>query len=387
MTRPGNRAVSDRVVVAVFAIVLLAPWVDMALGLDPTPALSENRRLREWPSRGQTRRVIEYLVGARDWFQDHFGFRRLLLATNTGLRLSLGESPSPKVILGRDGWLFYAGNRVVEDYLGQRPLAPAELARWVEALTIRSGMVAHRGGRYRFIVAPDKVTLYPEYLPPAMPPRAPGSTLQQVGGAMAAHGSEVFFTLVRELEQAKRGGQVYYRTDTHWTPRGIRAAEAAIAEVAGLAGVPWDEPLAEEVAFREGGDLTQMMNAGGQYRETIFRSAPASVVAAGTESEVVRWTDPVAGDVSVSVSHYRGGAGGQGLLFGDSFGGKVAPYLARRFSHLVLVPMHPDDATFARFVERFRADVVLEERTERYLKYPPLLLPSRDRATGFMAAE
>jgi hypothetical protein len=74
-------------------------------------------------------------------------------------------------------------------------------------------------------------------------------------------------------------------------------------------------------------------------------------------------------------------------MFGDSFGRGLAPYVALGFQSLTYAPMHPDPATFAAMVKRFDPDVVIEERTERYMKYPPRQLPFADRRKGWMAAE
>jgi alginate O-acetyltransferase complex protein AlgJ len=376
----------DRGVIAVFVAGLCAPWADSLAGLDPTPQPTENRSLASWPAVPTAIRDIRPAsIAIADYFYDHFGFRRLLLDWHTRLRLGLGESPSPRVVLGSDGWLFYAGNQVVEDYSGQRPMPAADLDTWLRTLAERRAQLESRHTVYRFVVAPDKTTVYPEFLPASL--RRGRTTLDQLVDALRQDLSRAFITLIPELRSAKSERLMYYRTDTHWTPAGLSVAATAIVTALGRQATT--SATVEQVANVKGGDLARMLNGPAAFAETIYRSTPRTLQNPDGVEAHMSWRDDSLGQMVqvVTVTFTTAEGRGRVLMFGDSFGREVAPYVASHFASLVFVSMHPDDASFAAVVTRVAPEVVLEERTERYLKYPPRRVPFADRGKGWMAAE
>ena len=131
----GDKRLVDGLVVLVFIGALILPWAGMWLPLDPTPAPTENRILEAKPSEPRRLRDLPaYAKQYRLYFSDHFGFRRLLLRWNADLKLAIGDSPSAKVLVGRNGWLFYTGDAAVDDYAGQHPLPPAGVRAWIDML-------------------------------------------------------------------------------------------------------------------------------------------------------------------------------------------------------------------------------------------------------------
>lgn len=381
------RRAFDACLVAIFLGALFGSWADMLLNVDPTPVPSENRVLSRWPARpARWADAGAFRVGLADYFYDHFGFRRLFLKWNGDVRLLVSESPSPRVVLGRDHWLFYAGNDVVEDYLGRRPLHEGELDTWSRTLAERRERLARRGAAYLFIVAPDKTTIYPEYLPAALGSRRE-TTLDQIDQRVRDRNGLSLLTMIDDLRRAKSAAQVYYRTDTHWTTAGLQAAEAAVMSRLGRHAAA--SPPVESVAAVHGGDLARMLSGPPQYAETIVRSVPAGLAQPLGRDEIVTWRDESIGQtVTCTVVRFdQPGGRDRVLMFGDSFGRDLAPYLAEHFATLMFVPMHPDTATFSVLTDRFGPNLVLEERTERYLKYPPRQAPFADRRKGWMAAE
>ena len=386
--RPDTlRRVFDACVIVMFLGALSGSWADMFWHLDPTPVPSENRATAKWPAlSGRPAGTTPFAIAVADYFYDHFGFRRLLLTWHGAFRLWVGESPSSRVLLGRGGWLFYAGNDIVEDYLGRRPLSETDLDTWQTTIAARRARLAQRGGAYFFAVAPDKTTIYPEFLPAGLAPRRI-TTFDQIAQRMTERDSPSFLTMIDDLRRAKSAAQVYYQTDTHWTIAGLQAAEMSVMARLGRPKAA-SVPVASVVTIH-GGDLARMLNGPARYAETIMRSAPAALTQPLGTEEALRWRDESIGQIVTAAAVQFAGSGERDhvLMFGDSFGRDLAPYLAARVASLTFVPMHPDAATFATLVDRFRPDLVIEERTERYLKYPPRPAPFADRRKGWMAAE
>ena len=62
------------------------------------------------------------------YFSDHFAFRKILVQWQAVVRVKwLGDSTSPNVILGRDGWLFDGVNVGIRE--SGRPLTQEQIDR------------------------------------------------------------------------------------------------------------------------------------------------------------------------------------------------------------------------------------------------------------------
>src|SRR6185503_14961069 len=97
--------------VVAFLGALVTPGAVMLAHLDRETPSAENRELAPPPSRPDSWPALRAFPGAASrYFEDHFGLRARLVRWQAALRLRLlHASASPDVILGRGGWLFYAG--------------------------------------------------------------------------------------------------------------------------------------------------------------------------------------------------------------------------------------------------------------------------------------
>src|SRR5579863_928289 len=91
-----------------------------------TPA-DEFRAFSPWPRAGPG-----FFNGLNLYIHDHFGFRGWFVTLNGLLRAKLFRtSTSPNVIIGKQGFLFYAGDGSLEGYMGTNPMPDCELESWV----------------------------------------------------------------------------------------------------------------------------------------------------------------------------------------------------------------------------------------------------------------
>jgi hypothetical protein len=214
--------------VALFLLLLAAPVIDLALGLDPNPSPLKvevpfprphlDRSLVHWPGS-----LVYYL-------QSNMGFRGALVRLHGRFVWSvLGGSPAPQTVVRSDPWLFMRSERALDGFRRTDPFSAAELGAWREVLEARRRWLAARGIQYLVVVAPDKETLYAEAVPSAVT-RAPGpSRLEQLGEELRANGSQIpFLDLTAALEARKPAGRLYHYTDTHWNDLGALAGYQAI---------------------------------------------------------------------------------------------------------------------------------------------------------------
>ncbi len=160
-------ALADKALVAVFLLVSGLPLAGMIFGIDRTFVLEENRVLATRPELKPTRRAMALLPAKLEaYFNDQFGFRKRLIYWLAVVKVSgLGVTSTPGVTLGRDGWLYLAGDASVSSFRATRPFTPEKLERYRLILEARRDWLAERGIPYVLIVAPNKDTIYPEYVP------------------------------------------------------------------------------------------------------------------------------------------------------------------------------------------------------------------------------
>ena len=113
--------------------------------------------------------------------QNNFGFKENLIKAHGFLKVKImNVSSSSQVILGKNDWLFYAGDNSTDNYLNIRPFSESELKNWADVLQSRQKWLEQRGIKYLFVVAPDKQTIYGEMLPEKYTPVSNISRLDQL---------------------------------------------------------------------------------------------------------------------------------------------------------------------------------------------------------------
>jgi len=126
----------------------------------------ENRKLEVRPAIPMTRQELQKYPGAfSSYMDDNFGFRSYLLRAYHHLLVSMGTSPSEKVVLGKSGWLFYTNQKLTDQNRGALPLDEDKLSRYLDRFRAQREWVEGLGADYVLLPTPDKNTMYPEHLP------------------------------------------------------------------------------------------------------------------------------------------------------------------------------------------------------------------------------
>ena len=217
----------------IFALFLLGIWAPLLTGLlrtSPVDALKEKRQLSPRPAFSlATDQLQQFPRRYEDYFDDHFALRSSLIHGYNRLNLALDSSPSEKVLIGREGWFFYRGGRVIEDYTNTELLSVQQMEDWRSALEGKRDYFAMQGIPYLFVIAPNKHTIYPDKLPAGIEKVGPVSRLDQLVDYLARHSDlQVLDLRAPLLERKKAGTRVYYKTDTHWNHVGADIARQQV---------------------------------------------------------------------------------------------------------------------------------------------------------------
>ncbi len=292
----------------------------------------------------------DYLSELSAYVASRFAGRRELITANAALTAALlGESASDSVVLGADGWLFYAGT--LDDYTGASAMTDRELRRAARMLALVQEAAGARGARFCFTVAPNKNSLYPELMPSRYPRGAERSNWDRLRPLLEEQGVS-FCDLFPVLAASKT--PVYYKTDSHWDGLGSALAAGALASALGGKSTLASE---EFTLAAHRGDLYEMLypaGTGSERGRVLARERRFSYKSKFRAPDD-QW-----------IETESGGELGALLMFRDSFGNALHEDLAELFSTAAF-----SRAGAPRFDLLDGQDVLLWELVERNL--PKLL--------------
>ena len=202
----------------------------------------------------------ELLSDTAEYLDESFYLRQELITLWARVKALFGQSAESGVVLGSDGWLYYADE--LADFTGTEPLSERELFAAARNLALMSEYVEGLGSRFVFTIAPNKSSLYPEHMPELARSGA-ATDAERLAEALEAEGVEYLdlFELFRS-----RSETLYFEHDSHWTSRGAALAADAINSVLGAASAYGGGY--EYETRQHTGDLYEMLYPAGTDRET-----------------------------------------------------------------------------------------------------------------------
>jgi hypothetical protein len=364
---------------ATLAVFLLLLWLPLGVTFftrdtsESAVSTTEQRSLEALPELELSRESLSALPGALErYYDDHLGLRDPLIRAWAWLHMrGLGVSSSDKLIVGRDGWLFFGHENAVAQYRGVARFDDEALDRWARVLEQRTRWLAARDIDYLLVLVPNKHRQYGQYMPASLPRASDVSQLDQLVERLSRDGRVPFLDLRDALDAAARKARVYHKTDTHWNDLGAYAAYRAILERLHaidprLAPLP---PVAVRpyTRTRPGMGLARIVGLSRALPEESFELAVVE-----PRAEVHPKRRAVLEDRMRRQLPFGLGTGDDRLpkavVFRDSFSDALVPLLSESFSRVVWVWERDVDP---RVVEAERPDVVIQEIAERFLDRPP----------------
>lgn len=364
--------------ILLFLVLCMIPSAGLLFGADGGAA--ENTQSAERPSikREDGTLNTEFLQQAGNWFQAHFAFRQEYVTANALLRASLfHESAADGVIMGTEGWLYYRDS--LPDYQGTDQLSDRALYDIAHTAAMTQEYCGLLGIRYLFALAPNKATLYPEHMPYfARHKASEESNRSRLEAYMEAEGVS-YLDLAKALEAASAAaeaaagtetsgeseaaagrpypGALYHKRDSHWTAQGAAIAADAILTRLEISHRDYGK-AAYTVRKEFTGDLERMLfPAAAEPEEEVFYEPAPSY---GYVNEVKSTFDFYIHTVS-------GGAGRSLVMYRDSFGNAILPFLAEawgtaffsRGTPYTLTDLYECEASDAVFLraERFLPEI------------------------------
>lgn len=363
---PVRSAFLTLFVIIVMAMVLV-PFACM--GFASSAATSEKKDLAEWPSLTVDGGLnTSYLSQAGDYFNDHFAFRSALVDLDSTIKEKLfGTTSTESVVVGTDGWLYYGGT--LDDYQRTNQMSDREIKNAAYNLSLIQEYVVGKGKSFAFTIAPDKASLYPDHMPYYEVAGTGPSNVDRLVPYLTSYGI-TYVDLFSALSSSD--DVLYFKTDTHWTNAGALVGYNALLDAVGKRHETYrNAPVTTDDSHV--GDLASMLNPSSATTEE------QPLYAASTQFEYTNGAASVEDSLIKTRSKVSGKTGAL-LMYRDSFGNALLPYLATEYASAEFTKMIPYDMAD---IDTTSADCVIIERAERHLSFfattPPYMqAPMRD---------
>src|SRR5882672_1615463 len=218
----------DKPASLIFLLALLTPATVQLFSGGAEISIAEKRALEPMPALPGAGGDWSVFPGKLDRFlRDHFGLREPLATGWSLLKYALRYTP--RVAIGREGWLYYP--QYWKPKYGAPSCGPlsAALLAFAGRLERLAAYAAATGVPVVFAVAPDKETLYPEYLPKVQGPSSHCDLSEELRVALQGKRHLKTLDLHAPLQAGKAKERVYFKTDSHWNDvGGWRVARALL---------------------------------------------------------------------------------------------------------------------------------------------------------------
>jgi alginate O-acetyltransferase complex protein AlgJ len=291
------------------------------------------------------------------YFNDHYRFRDEQIEAFHALRLwVLKEKEFPNVLIGKEDWLYYTGEDNIRDYECSAPFTKKDLNSLVERVQHWQDRLDEMGIDFYLVIAPNKESIVPQYLPDNIQPGWSACRIDQVMKALIGTSIKVL-DLRRPLLAAAEKKQVYHRTDTHWNDSGAMIAAKEILDMIRrenprIGQIARDQFIAEERDFR--GDLARFIPEYARFVERAVFLTPMD----GRKAKLTQ------GEKRKVFSRNPETTLPKAIVFRGSFSDALIPFLAEYFSSGIYVHSFTVDFDL---VAQEQPDIVILEVAQRYL--------------------
>lgn len=321
------------------------------------------------------------------WLRDQAGSRDFFLWAGSRAEAAMGGWESDMALRGKDGWLFLRAT--IGSFYNQNLFSQQELEQIRDGIRKKQAMLKAEGvDQYYLLICPDKNRLYGEDFYPAYVrgagPIGKKSRAQQLVEYLRDCGDiNVVYPLDAMLAEKKAHPDhiLYYRTDTHWNTHGAFIAYKELMKVIQKdypnLQVLTDKDFALGKTDPEPG-CDPEINGAGDEGDLLRMFNGRTIDELGIKDNYVDKLIPREGLFKHKYPKFSGPAGEKGIvscndavnqpisavMYRDSFGKAIVPYLAETFSKAEFVWTHRFGQRFGA-VKRNKPNIVIEQIVER----------------------
>jgi len=369
---------SASILAGIFLAIIFSSLLIGTFNSDRLVMVTEKRNAASFPSFNAS---LEHIVSKMDdYLKDQLPGRNPIITLNNLARYTVfGRFDNPFVHFGKDGWMFYIGDKAKEMYENRHPLTTVELEEMKNVMVSRCNWLKERGIKFYIIFPRSSNFVYEEKIGEGLVRYNKKSKLEQLLEYLHQHSDLNIIDSYTPIAEAKKKYHydLYYNCDTHWNYVGAYFAYSAIVNAVrkDFPGMRAPGPFYKigwlEVDNGEA-DLAKMVSLSGYVkRHDYMPYGPNIFNATDTLYPVYpEYTSPFPGFFVKNDSVKSPSM----MMFHDSYACYLMAYLGYNFSRCsylwspIFIPT---------IVEKEKPDVVIWEMSDRFIydilaENPPL---------------
>ncbi len=355
----------NKILIVVFLILIYIPSVIWTIfGSELVGESSENRALAQKPV-FNVKNISEYPIQYENYYNDHLPFKNQAVKLQANIDYRIFKSTdSKKVILGKEGWLFYrsaeiealADEKPIDDYQGINKYTESDKQIILDNLTTVDKFLEERDIEFSILICPNKENVYSEYLPEGIRKVDETSKVEDLITFLNDNTTIGVIYPYDEIMSCKDDYLLYYKYDTHWNELGGFVAAQEIREYYQGKKNEITEFEIVKSSSEPPRDLAGMLNMNGYFNDDV------KYVISGYKDDVginlIEYSDD-------GVSHvFNSNASDKRrvLVIRDSYGEALMPHISKDFENVIYVHRNGFDQGF---IDVYQPDIVIYQVVER----------------------
>lgn len=343
------------------SVLLAAPLLLMPFASGKS---AEKRNLSSSPALVNEEGVnLSFTAQVDTWLSEHFPFRsELISANNYAKATAFATSDEEQVIVGKDGWLYFS--ETLSDYFGDDLLSDRQLQQYERTLCLMEEHVRQSGSTFVFTVAPNKNTVYPQYMPDRYQRATVPSDLQRLTERL--RNEPYFADMTGALSDS--AVQLYHARDSHWNAFGALCGYRELMATANRKTDLFDSCTYSWQDIHRG-DLDDM----------ILPASPKKDAQAVYDVEwSYEYTSNYHSEEDLLITTENQNGEGSLLMYRDSFGNALLPFMAQTYQRTTFSRVMPYNLCDCAQYDTVVVEIV-ERNLDNLLRTAPVMpAPRRD---------
>lgn len=345
-------------IILLFIAIITLPQITFWFINNDTSEISEseNRKLNSKPEL-KFETITEYPKQFDDYYSDHLPFRTMFRNTWAKLNYNIfNVTVDDRVLLGKDNWLFYRGDKSIEQVQGLAIYTETEKNDILTKLRNNVTKLQEMGIETYVLVLPNKENIYKDYLPSNILIKDNISRTEELINYIRNNSNIKVIYPKLELLEVKKDYQVYRKYDTHWNKIGAFVGTQALQKaIDNEFSYDLDNILIERKQEKDGGDLAAFANLEEELFENLVRVKNFYPEIEYKKSENMKcesyeeFTSNSENDKTV-------------VFIGDSFRNDMIEYFSKLYKKVIYIHR---DYYKKGIIEEIKPDIVVIEAVER----------------------
>tara|TARA_R110001592_G_scaffold220353_7_gene475035 strand:- start:674 stop:1816 length:1143 start_codon:yes stop_codon:yes gene_type:complete len=356
--------------IIIFLFILLSPTIQMI-----TPFVSYGRLVKDFNEKRELTKLPDFEIEKieelpnqlNNYINDNFEFRKWLIAWNNYIKVKFFKvSPVSNVTLGVGDWIFLTYKGVIENIEGKALFSNDELEKIKEGLEAKKEFLSQNGSSYYIAIAPNKSSIYPEYLPYSIDV-VDKSRTDQLINYIRQNSSIKIIDMRFELKKDKINNQLYYKTDSHWNHNGgFIGYEVIMNELKKdypqLNVYSKNDFIITSDTLDKGGDVSQMLALRNEYKKIDYIYTPKEIIPKTNVNWHRNYKSSKGVEIFTTVTERVDTNLPRLINFHDSFTGYLTDFIPLHFSKSILIWSHEFKK---EIIKQEKPDIVLHTIVER----------------------